>query len=208
MPEVGLIGYSGHAYVVADSARAIGLQLLGYFESSPKNLNPFELAYLGDENNTDDIALLRAEERHFFIAIGANRLRAALMDKLLAKGLRTLAIIHPSAIVSPLATVGVGTLVAPGCKVNALARIGRGVIINTGAVIEHECQIDDFAHIAPGAVLAGNVSVGSGSFVGANAVIKEGVRIGRHVTVGAGAVILHDIGDNEKWVGNPGKLVK
>jgi sugar O-acyltransferase (sialic acid O-acetyltransferase NeuD family) len=207
MPEVGLIGYSGHAYVVADCARAMGLHLLGYFESAPKNLNPLELAYLGDENNPDDITSLRMEGKYFFIAIGHNRIRAALMENLLAIGLRTLVIKHPSAIVSSFANVGDGTLLAPGCKVNAMARIGKGVIVNTGAVIEHECQVEDFAHIAPGAVLAGNVSVGSGSFVGANAVVKEGVRIGRNATVGAGAVILHDIADNEQWVGNPGKLM-
>jgi acetyltransferase EpsM len=55
--------------------------------------------------------------------------------------------------------------------------------------------------------LAGNVTIGERSFIGANAVLKQGIVIGKDVVVGAGAVVLHDIPDNMKIVGNPGRFI-
>ncbi len=208
MQKVALIGYSGHAFVVADTIKAMGLKLLGYYETSPKNKNPFGLAYLGQEGESKSLDMLYSENNFFFVSIGLNSLRASITEMLFKMGLQTLIVRHPLSFVSDYATLQSGTLIAPGCKVNALVQIGKGVILNTGSIIEHECTIGNYVHVAPGAVLAGNVTVGENSFIGANAVIKEGVTIGRNVVIGAGTVILTDIRDGEKWAGNPGKLIK
>lgn len=207
MKKVVIVGYSGHAFVVIDTFLAIGLNLLGYFEHSEKENNPFRLPYLGSERKENSAKILREKDIYFFASIGNNAVRCRIVNKMFSQSFKTIAAIHPSAVISNSSSIGQGTFVAPGSMVNALSKIGKGVILNTSSVIEHECIIRDFVHIAPGAVLAGNVKIGEKSFVGANAVIKEGISIGKNVTIGAGAVIINDISDNETWVGNPGRKI-
>lgn len=201
-----IIGYSGHAYVVCDIIYSNGQKVVAYFDKEEKEYNPYELKYLGREQEGGFVEKL--EGRPWFVAIGDNGLREKIITYLLGKGIDSpQTIVHKRAIVSTQVYIGYGTMVAAGVMVNAFAKIGNGVICNTGSVIEHECVIGDFAHIAPGAVLAGNVRIGNGTFVGANAVIKEGIKIGEKVCIGAGCVVLRDVDDGMTIIGNPGRIV-
>ena len=204
--EVILVGYSGHAYVAAEALLASGMKLAGYLEKHALAYNPFDLAYLGFEE--DDEVLQKLINYEFFPSIGSNNIRAKVCSQLLKAGKTFTNAVHPAANVSTYAVLGSGILICRGSNINPLTKIGNGVIINTGAIIEHECKIADFAHIAPGAVLAGNVHVGAYSFIGANSVVKEGVKIGENVIVGAGAVVLNNIPDNQIVVGNPVKIIR
>ncbi|WP_371930970.1 acetyltransferase [Lewinella sp. JB7] len=201
-----LIGYSGHAFVVADVILATGRSLYGYFEREQKTTNPYKLKYLGEDSATQLIALPPGVD--LFVAVGNNHHRKVITERLLTCD-RKLAFpaLHPSAVVSPLACISAGVLLAPQVTVNALAKVEVGVILNTSSIIEHECVIEAFAHIAPGAVLAGNVRVGEGAFVGANAIIKQGVNIGQWSTIGAGAVVLEDVAPRTTVIGNPAKRI-
>lgn len=205
MKNIALIGYSGHGYVVADTLLQMGENIIGYYEKKKIERNPYNLPYLGKEDESGSLQLLKKEKHFFFVAIGNNELRKKAINHLLSEDLATLIASHPSCIISNKAEIAVGTLTGPGAKINALAQIGIGVILNTGCIVEHECTIHNFAHIAPGAVLAGNVQVGEGSFVGAGAVIKQGVHIGKNSVIGAGAVVVKDVPDNQIWIGNPAK---
>ena len=204
--KTALIGYSGHAYVVCDILRSIDNEVFGYFDKTEKELNPFFLQYLGDENEPTSLEILKS--CHWFVAIGDNHVRHKVIASMLEKGLHDpVSIFHKNSIISKIASVGYGTMFAAGSIVNPLARIGNGVICNTGSIIEHECNVGDYSHIAPGAVLAGNVTVGARSFIGANSVIKQGVNIGNDVVIGAGSVVLNDVPDGVNVVGNPGRIL-
>lgn len=202
-----LVGYSGHAYVVGETAQMLGIELAGYFEHKEKAYNPFKIKYLGSERDIDTLTV-NLQYKNISLGIGENSIRERLFFQLSDFGYEALTICHPDASISKYASVGAGTFIARGVLINPLATLGRGCIINTGAIIEHECTIGDFVHIAPGVVLAGNVNVGNGAFVGANAVIKQGVKIGTKSTIGAGAVVLKDIPDQATYVGNPATLLK
>jgi len=198
-----IIGYSGHAYVVLDAAQKAGLQVVGYTEKEEKTQNPFELEYLGFEEDENFEGWGKGYD--FILGIGDNRIREKVAKLIFGKKEKLESVIHPSADVGSKVEIGAGTFVSLGAMVNPLVKVGKAVIINTGAIVEHECEIGDYSHIAPGAVLAGNVKVGERSFIGANAVIKEGVEIGNYVIIGAGAVVLHNVQNNRKVVGNPGR---
>ena len=201
-----LIGYSGHGYVLIDVAIENKITLLGYSEKTIVQDNPFNLKYLGSEN--DEYLLNNfCNDADFIIGIGDNKKRELVFEKLLKNGCQILTLKSLSASVSATSIIENGTFVNRNVSINAFARIGKNVILNTGCVIEHECIILDSVHVAPGAVLAGNVIVGERTFVGANSVIKQGVKIGRDVIIGAGSVIIKDIPDGAKVVGNPGRII-
>ena len=205
--KIILIGYSGHAYVVADSLISKNLELIGYFENEEKNHNPLNLKYLGSEKDKKTIDLLK--NNYCFISIGNNFIREKVYAHLIKNEIAGFVnAIHSSSVISNTAKLNDLILVAPNATVNAFAQLGVGVICNTSSIIEHECTIGDFAHIAPGATLAGNVTIGKRSFIGANAVIKEGIKIGEDVVVGAGSVVIKDVPDNHIIVGNPTRVIK
>ncbi len=201
-----LVGYSGHGYVITDIAIENNLTLIGYTEKSNVEYNPFNLKYLGSEN---DEQLLNhfCNDADFIIGIGDNRKREQVFEKILKNECQILTLKSLSASVSATSIIENGTFVNRNVSINAFARIGKNVILNTGCVIDHDCIISDSVHVAPGAVLAGNVIVGERTFVGANSVIKQGVKIGRDVIIGAGSVIIKDIPDGVKVVGNPGRIL-
>lgn len=200
-----IIGYSGHAYVVADSYISNGGSINFYADLKEAIKNPFNLAYLGFESDPNfkgwDMSL------KYILGIGDNNLREKLAKLILSKANILENVIDSHAVISKTANIGNGIFASKGVLVNAISKIGNFTILNTGCIIEHECEVGVATHIAPGAVLAGNVKVGNRTFIGANAVIKQGVIIGNDVIIGAGAVVLHDVESNSKLVGNPGRLI-
>lgn len=203
--NVILIGYSGHAYVVADTILDNGLEIIGYSEKEKSRSNPFNLKYLGFEGESDFIGWLK--EIPFVLGIGDNKLRQNIANLIEDRGKIIQSTIHKTAHISKTVTIGAGSFINKNVAVNSLVKVGKYVILNTGCIIEHECVLKDAVHIAPGAVLAGNVIVGERTFVGANSVIKQGVIIGKDVIIGAGSVIIANIPDGKKVVGNPGRII-
>lgn len=203
--EVILIGYSGHAYVVAETVLENGFKITGYTDKEAVQQDPFHLPYLGFEKKDDFIGWQK--EFSFVIGIGENNIRQNIAELIESKGKTIETIIHKTAHISINAVIGSGSFINKNAVVNTLVRVGKNVILNTGCIIEHECVLGDAVHIAPGAVLAGNVTIGERTFVGANAVIKQGVVIGKDVIIGAGSVIITNIPDGKKVVGNPGRII-
>jgi sugar O-acyltransferase (sialic acid O-acetyltransferase NeuD family) len=206
-------GGGGHGRVVADLVRAAGYALAGYVDR--------DLARLGDTVEPGGGRVVVAEAEFLLqaqsgqcangadgvtLAIGDNHAREACLRRV--PGLYAPALVHPSAVVSPSARLGRGTVVLPLAAVNAAARLGEAVIVNTAAVVEHDCVLGDAVHVSPGAVLAGGVQVGARSWIGAGAAVAQGIRVGRDAVVGAGAVVIRDVPDGMTVVGNPARPIQ
>lgn len=203
--KIAIIGYSGHAYVVIDSAMEAGLDIGFYCEKEKTQNNPFALEYLGFEADKNFEGW--KGDYAFVLGIGENKQRHRIGKEILRRNKTLVNVVDVSASLSKKARFGEGIYIGRQVSVNALAEVGDFCILNTGCIVEHECKIGSGAHIAPGAVLAGNVEVGENTFVGANTVIKQGVKIGSNVIIGAGAVVLKNVGDHSKIVGNPGRKI-
>ncbi len=201
-----IIGYSGHAYVVAESFISNGNILSYYTGLNEATNNPFNLSYLGFESSAN----FKGWERplNYILGIGDNNLREKAANLILTKSFQLGNVIDSNALISKSAYIGLGVFASKGVFVNAFSKIGNFTILNTGCIIEHECEIGIAAHIAPGAILAGNVKVGNRTFIGANSVIKQGIEIGDDVIIGAGSVIIEHVKSNTKLVGNPGRIIK
>lgn len=202
--KVILIGYSGHAFVVCSIITASGKTVAAYCDNEEKKYNPFNLVYLGRENEKTALEAISSNE--FFVAIGDNNIRRKVQVSFAQQKFLAINAIHPSAVMDPAAVVAPsGVMVAANATINPLAMIGTGAICNTGCIIEHECLVGDYAHIGPGAVLCGNVKVGANSFVGAGSVVRQGIVIGSNVMIGAGSVVVKNVADNATVMGCPAR---
>jgi sugar O-acyltransferase (sialic acid O-acetyltransferase NeuD family) len=144
----------------------------------------------------------------FVIAIGDNQLRARRFETAL-KGLGTAAtLVHPSAVVSPDARVGAGTVILPRAVINAGAEIGRNCIINTAAVVEHDCRIGDHVHVSPAATLGGGVVIEPLAQIGIGATVLPGVHIGMETIIGGGCLVIRDAPPHATLIGVPARVLR
>lgn len=204
--DVAIIAYSGHAYVVCSVLESMGRSVKFYTDLQEKGNNPFNLQYLGREDDESTLDILCNLD--YFVCIGNNRVRAKVSNQVANSftkepihAIHTRSVIHDSVLIKN------GVLVCANVTINPLSIIEDGVICNTGCIIEHENKIGKYAHIGPGAILCGNVDVGEYSFIGAGAVVRQGLKIGANVTIGAGAVVTKNVPDNQVWVGVPAKKI-
>jgi sugar O-acyltransferase (sialic acid O-acetyltransferase NeuD family) len=204
MKRLAILGASGHGKVVADAAELSGWDDVVFYDDAWPGLKangPWAVV-----GNTEALLERLTDFDGVVVAIGNNRIRAAKQAELVASGGKMATIIHPSAIVSSHATVGVGSVVFANAAVNACASVGVGVIVNTGAVVEHDCVVGDFAHISPNGVLSGGVALGPLVWVGSCASVKQLIAIGEASVVGMGAVVIKDVAPDVIVVGNPAKV--
>lgn len=189
--KIYIYGASGHGLVVADIAMACGYHEIVFLDDN------------GELKFNDSL-----DKADIIIAVGENKIRAKLQKKVLEAKFHLVNLIHPSAVISPSTTFGVGIVVMPNAIINAKAVIDDGVIINSSAVVEHECKIGKFVHISPNVALAGGVKVGEFSHIGIGSSFLQCVKIGNNCKIGAGAVVISDIKNNCVAVGVPAKVIK
>ena len=199
-----LLGGGGHAAVVAEAARLAGYAVAGVYDDAKApvaTLGTSPVPYLGTLQSLLDGDL--SPSSPWLLCVGDCQIRRSCLDRL-ASGLAA-TIIHPTAFVSPAATVGPGVFVGPLALVHTGARIDAHAIINSAAVVEHHCHIGENTHIAPHVTLGGNVSVGPDTLVGLGAIVLPGVRIGAGCVIGAGAVVRESVPDAARVAGNPAR---
>jgi len=198
-----VLGAGGHGKVVADCALSCGLAVAGFIDDAVRpGLQVLGIPVLGP---LSELPRLRTRAGAIVVAIGDSAKRVALIDHCRSIGLRTPALIHPSAAVSRFATVDDGTVVLAQAAINAGAQVGVGVIVNTGATVDHDCIVGDGVHVCPGAHLAGSVRIGRFSWIGIGSSVKQGTVIGNNAVIGAGAAVVADVEDGVTVVGVPAR---
>lgn len=158
------------------------------------------LPVLGGTNwlkGRDDIAAV--------VAVGQPTIRQELMERLELWGVALTSLLHPSSLVGPGTSLGVGSILCPGTVLTRDIRLGRGVIVNYGAALGHDAQIGEFSFIAPGVHVAGNVTVGARCWIGVGSSIVQGVTMGADVVIGAGAVVVSDLPNGVTALGVPAR---
>lgn len=209
MQPLLIIGAGGHGKVVLDIVRAAGLfEPVGFLDADP-GLAGKACGGLPVLGPVSLLPKLRAQgTRHAIIAIGDNRTRHRYAAIVREHGLALASAVHPSAAVSPSATLGENVVVAAHATVCTECAVADLAIVNTAAVIDHECQIGLASHIGPGALLAGRVRVGAMAFVGLGAKVIQCLTVGEGAIVGAGAVVINDVPKGVTVVGVPARALK
>lgn len=189
-----LYGASGHGKVVKEILEDSGIKVKAFIDDNQSLSVFFGLPVLHKANGLEPI----------IVCVGKCDVRRQIVEHLNCKFASA---IHSSAVVSPSAKIGEGTVVMQGSVIQADVVIGKHCIVNTKASIDHESVVEDFVHVAPGSTISGNVHIGAGTWIGAGSTVIQGVRIGKNCFIGAGSVIVKDVPDNSKGYGVPFRVV-
>ena len=173
-----------------------------------KNLHGKEFSDVSVLGETDDDGFLKliGQKCEAFVAIGDSRVRKRLVKMLNERRkVQPVNAIHDTAIVSGMATLGHGNLIAARVVVNPLVEIGQHCIIQSGVIIESNARLGDYVNVGTGSVINSGVTVEEGAFIGTGATIIAGVTIGKNARIGAGSVVVENVEAGTTVFGNPAK---
>ena len=163
MKSLLILGAGGFGHMIQETAK-----LLGYEKA----------VFLDDAVRDPDVVGKCCDYESFLgqyvtavAALGDNNMRLHWTEKLMEAGYDVPAIIHPSAVVSPSASVGKGSFIMQRAIVNTHTVVEHGVLINSGAVVDHDSYVERGAHIGLGSVVKANCRIASKVKVEAGEVI-------------------------------------
>ena len=212
MEKVAIIGAGGFGrevldIFIAENKVSKKWEVLGFVDENPKLHGQIlnEYPVLGSfawfkMNNSREIKVV--------VAIGDNKMRKRVVDKVKDQGLTFCNIVHPAVIMTPFVSMGEGVIITAWVILTNQIKIGNHVIINLDVTIGHDTIIEDFVNLNPGVHINGNNKIREGAYIGSGAVTIQDVTIGEWSIVGAGAVVIKDIPDRVVAVGVPAEIKK
>ncbi len=202
-----LLGAGGHARVLVEVLRALGIPVVGYVAEQQEDFGGTlpSLNYFGDDaalmaRGPDGVLLVNAVG-----SVDVASRRRDVFSRFSKRGFSFATVMHPSAILASDMVIGEGAQIMAGVVVQPRVKVGHNVLLNTRAVIDHDVTLADHVHVATGAVVAGGVDIGEASHIGTGATIIQGIRIGREALVAAGAVVVKDVPDGGRVAGVPAR---
>ena len=136
------------------------------------------------------------------------RSRGRVIDGLGIPTSRFATIIHPSARVSPLATIGRNVLIMAGVVVTSNAVISNHVCVLPNTVIHHDAVIGAHCLIGSNVTIAGGVRLEENCYVGSGTSVMNDLRIGAAALVGLASTIIRDVPPGATVAGNPARELR
>ena len=165
------------------------------------------LAPLCDPPRIETLDEFRPVEGELYLLGPTTPTRANLAAEIQRRfALRYHTLVHPTAYVSPLASLGQGVFIGANSVVGPGARLEDHVFVNRGVTIGHDTRIGSFSRLQPGANLGGLSRIGGGVTVAIGATLLERLVVGDRAFIGAGAVVTKDVPDDALVLGIPTKF--
>ena len=212
LEKVVIIGarHDGHAKVVLEIIQSEGkYEVVGFIDDNlfDKGVNIRGLSVIG---KTGDLSELKSKMGLYgaIVAIGDNRQRRLLADKIAAVGLELINAIHPTVHMDSEVTYGKGNVFCQGVIIVVGTKLGNCINIHTGATLDHDNIIEDGANLGPGVHTAGRVTICKDAFLGTGTIVIPDGIVGEGAITGAGTVVIRPVEAYTKVVGVPAKVIK
>lgn len=203
-PGVVIVGAGGHGRSVLEAANAAGFHVEAFLDDGRSGES-----CLGVPIKSSSQLDVSQGAFGIVLAIGDNSIREDVRTTLdMQTPARFPSVIHPSASVSSLASVGHGAVVLQNATVGAGADIGSFCIVNSSSSVDHDCVLEPFSSVAPGAILGGGVRIGPRSAVSMGAVVQHGISVGPDAVVGASSFVNRDVPAESVVYGTPARLIR
>ena len=153
MNHLLIIGAGGLGQMMKEVALSIGYEQVFFLDDAAKGTDIV--------GKCCDFLAMREKYDTAVAALGDNDMRLYWTEKLIEAGYHVPSLIHPSAVVSPSASISEGSFVLQRAVINTKTCIERAVLINSGAIIDHNSYIERGAHVGLGSIVKANCHVAS-----------------------------------------------
>lgn len=212
MKKIIILGIGGNCIDILDTINEINrikktYECVGFLDdNADKSMNICGLKILG---NLEDAFKYR--ECYFVNGIGSTNnfwYKRDIIYKTKIELNRFETIVHPTASVSEMASIGKGVVIFSNVTICSNVYIGNHVMILSNSVINHNDVIGDYSIIASGACLSGNVEIGENCYLGSNCSIINDIKVGKDVLIGMGSTVLKNVEYNTVIAGNPAHFIR
>lgn len=164
MKRLVILGAGGYGRTVKDIAEQLGYSTIVLDDAAPAHPLSTYQSYIDSLTS-------------FIPAFGNNIFRMEWINRIEESGGLLSTLIHPTAYVSPTATINPGTVILPHAIINTDVVVSKGCIINLGAIVDHGCILEEGVHICLGAIVKGENYIERLSKIEADEVVERGSRI-------------------------------
>ena len=133
--------------------------------------------------------------------------RKELIESLGIPKERFATVIHPSACISPLASIGSNVLIMAGVIVTSNAIVGSHTCILPNTVIHHDVALGEWSLVGSNVVIAGHTVIEENCYIGSASNIMNGLHVGSRSLIGFGSNVVKNVEANTRVVGNPARKI-
>lgn len=205
--KISILGIGNYSEVVMELCKETGHEIdsLFHFDSSRNGEKIDGYQIKGDYQDF----ITNYEEGtkiNVVVGIGDNSTRCKWLNLLREKGFNTINLIHPTAYISPSATIGSGVYIHASSFVWTKSYIGNNVIISPKAMVAHHVSVGEGCLISANSVVGSYVTLEKRITVGINAgIISKMINIGSDSIIGANSMVLKSFPKDSVIIGTPGK---
>lgn len=116
--------------------------------------------------------------------------------------------IHPSAMMSRSAKIGVGSVILANVVVNPNIEVGQCCTINSSCLLGHDTQIGNYNYFAGHVCVGSNIKINDGNFFGLNSSLRNFITIGNYNIIGMSSNVVKSLEDKKVIIGNPAKEIE
>ena len=201
MEKIIVIGTGGHSaeiddyfYFSSNHNSAFTSQIIGFIDDNPLGYDNYKFSapFLG--TITDHII---RNDCSYIMGIANLRYRRAIIEKFVQGGANFTTFIHPTAIISPSAKIGVGVVIALHVNIGPNVTVGDFTLINSRSSVGHDTKIGTFNFISPNVCFSGFTNIGEENLFGINSATIPGISVGDRNKIMAGMTLDKSIGNDE-----------
>ncbi len=133
--------------------------------------------------------------------------RRAVIEALGVDPSRYARVIHPTAWVSPRASIGHNVLIMAGVVITSNAVVGDHVCILPNTVVHHDAKVGSWSLLGSNVTVAGGTQVGENCYIGSGCSIMNGLTIGDGCLVGLGSTVIRSVAAGSRIAGNPARSI-
>ena len=162
-----IIGAGSFSTEIDELARLLGYTDIAFIDDHPEAARSTPVI-----GGMGDIVKFRDSYPDAIAALGNNESRMKCHQLIKAVGFHIPVLVHPTAYVSPDASLAPGCIVRTKAVVSRYVTLGEACIVNVGALIDHDCKLGAGCHVLMGAVVRNKVTVPEKTWIPSNAVVE------------------------------------
>jgi sugar O-acyltransferase (sialic acid O-acetyltransferase NeuD family) len=204
MKPIVILGAGRHGRGAVEILDGLQMAVAGFLDDTKPTGEPVSgRPVLGAFATMRDLAFVR--DHAWFVAVGDNYTRRTLCRELADADASFASVIHPSAQISPSATLGRGLYIGACSVVQTGSIVGDWALLGAHAYVGIDGSVGDAAFVGHGSILAAGTSVGACTFLGSGAIMANDASVGADCTVGAGSVVTRALPDGSTAYGVPAR---
>lgn len=164
--------------------------------------------FFGTKRISFDSLLSRKNDYECIIAVGEPSSREKLFQKLTAENIKLTCLIDPTAIISPTAKIGNGTIVCEFSTIHTEVELGVNTLIQPLCDVGHDIKVGNHTVLSPYCAPGGGSVFGDRVYVGMQVSVMEMLTIGDDAIIGMGSAVFRDVPAGATVVGNPARVTR